>query len=109
MGRQLLFIALSLHLKDGVFPRRVSPLADRSDSHSFAKRFDDSYHKMQSYVKILENEIAERGKLIGLLENGQTFYEVQNGDAMVVANVSQILGIVSDECNSNFAIVALLS
>ena len=43
---------------------------------------------MQGYVKLLENEIEQRAKLIEVLENGQTFYEVQNDDAMVVANVS---------------------
>ena len=42
---------------------------------------------MSGYVKMLENEIEQRAKLIELLENGQTFYEVQNDDAMVVANV----------------------
>lgn len=61
---------------------------DRSHSHDFAKQFDDSYNKIQSYVKVLENEIEQRSKLVELLENGQTFYEVQNDDAMVVANVS---------------------
>lgn len=63
-------------------------ISDRSHSHDFAKQFDDSYTKMSGYVKMLENEIEQRSKLIELLENGQTFYEVQNDDAMVVANVS---------------------
>lgn len=43
---------------------------------------------------MLENEIEQRAKLIELLENGQTFYEVQNDDAMVVANVSLCVYIV---------------
>lgn len=46
---------------------------------------------MHGYVKILENEVEQRGKLIELLENGQTFYEVQNDDALVVANVSIVV------------------
>ena len=66
-------------------------LVDRSHSHEFAKQFDDSYTKMHGYVKILENEVEQRGKLIELLENGQTFYEVQNDDALVVANVSIVV------------------
>ena len=50
---------------------------------------------MQGYVKMLENEIEQRTKLIELLENGQTFYEVQNDDAMVVANVSVEFSVTS--------------
>lgn len=46
---------------------------------------------MHGYVKVLENEIEQREKLIELLENGQTFYEVQNDDALVVANVSLLM------------------
>lgn len=84
VSKSCLFLSLSFEL---VGYNINFCFADRSHSHDFAKQFDDSYTKMQAYVKVLENEVAQREKLIELLENGQTFYEVQNDDAMVVANV----------------------
>lgn len=64
---------------------------------------------MSGYVKMLENEIEHRSKLIELLENGQTFYEVQNDDAMVVANVSYYLGnIFPDDTPSSCLLEILL-
>lgn len=62
--------------------------SDRRQGDDIVAEVDDGINKMQSYVNSLEAEIKERSVLIELLEQADSFYNTQKGEAKVVANVS---------------------
>ena len=61
---------------------------DRAGGKQFSKQFDDASTKLEDYVQSLTKEVEMRRKLVSLLDNGEIFYEAQNSEAKIVANVS---------------------
>ncbi|XP_069682453.1 uncharacterized protein [Periplaneta americana] len=67
-------------------------LKDRRQGDDVVAEVDEGVHKMQGFVKALELEIKERSALIDLLEQADSFYENQKGEAKVVANAYRNFG-----------------
>ena len=63
---------------------------DRAGGKQFSKQFDDASTKLEDYVQSLTKEVEMRRKLVSLLDNGEIFYEAQNSEAKIVANVSYL-------------------
>ncbi|KAG8222834.1 hypothetical protein J437_LFUL010346 [Ladona fulva] len=67
-------------------------LKDRRQGDDVVSEVDEGVAKMEAYVRALEQELKERAVLIELLEQGNQFYDVQKGEAKVVANAYKNFG-----------------
>ena len=61
--------------------------ADRSHSKLYAQQVEEIHKNLDDYVKNVELEITDRQRLLDLLEQSEVFYDVQYGEAKIVANV----------------------
>ncbi|PSN33251.1 Regulation of nuclear pre-mRNA domain-containing protein 2 [Blattella germanica] len=69
-----------------------SHLKDRRQGDDLVAEVDEGVTKMTGFVAALELEIKERNALIELLEQAENFYEIQKGEAKVVANAYRNFG-----------------
>lgn len=65
--------------------------ADRSHGSQFSHHIEDIHHSLDDYVSSLEKEWTYRQQTISQLEQSELFYDIQYGEAKIVANVSLTL------------------
>lgn len=65
------------------------------------QELEEGIGKMNAYITALKAEIAERLALIESLEQSDTFYENQRGEAKIVCNVCVSLCLTLTECVFN--------
>jgi len=62
--------------------------ADRSHGSQFSQHIEDIHRSLEDYVSGLEKEWNYRQETISQLEQSELFYDIQYGEAKIVANVS---------------------
>jgi hypothetical protein len=60
---------------------------DRSHGKLYSQQVEDIHKNLTDYVSSVEREMADRQRMIELLEQSEIFYDVQYGEAKIVANV----------------------
>jgi hypothetical protein len=63
--------------------------SDRRQGAELNHQFEDAQLKLEDYIQGVERVIKERAALIDLLAMTEHFFELQYGEAKVVANVSR--------------------
>ena len=64
---------------------------DRSHGKLYAQQVEEIHKNLEDYVKSFEREMTDRERMIELLEQSEIFYDVQYGEAKIVANVRSTL------------------
>ena len=62
--------------------------ADRHECGEYVNQVNECHMQLESYVTDLQHEARHRSILIELLEQSELYYDVQNSEATIVANVS---------------------
>jgi hypothetical protein len=60
---------------------------DRSHGKLYSQQVEDIHKNLTDYVSSVEKEMTDRQRMIELLEQSEIFYDVQYGEAKIVANV----------------------
>lgn len=63
---------------------------DRSHGNQYSQRIEDVHHSLDDYVTTLEKELSYRQLTIEQLEQSELFYDIQYGEAKIVANVRML-------------------
>ncbi|XP_064620326.1 regulation of nuclear pre-mRNA domain-containing protein 2-like isoform X2 [Lineus longissimus] len=71
---------------------QIKRLKDRRQGAEFNHQFEDAQVKVEDYILGVERVIKERAALIDLLAMTEHFYELQYGEAKVVANAYKNFG-----------------
>ncbi|RWS28327.1 Regulation of nuclear pre-mRNA domain-containing protein 2-like protein [Leptotrombidium deliense] len=64
----------------------LNHLKDKSHGEQFSKDFDEATKHLEAVIHSLERGIAVRNELIDTLEKSEIFYDIQKGEAKIVAN-----------------------
>ena len=62
-------------------------VSDRSHGSLFTQHIEDIHHSLDDYVASLEKELNYRQQTVEQLEQSELFYDIQYGEAKIVANV----------------------
>ena len=65
-------------------------VADRSHGNQYTQHIEDVHHSLDDYVTGLDNELSYRTRTIEELEQSELFYDIQYGEAKIVANVRSL-------------------
>ena len=65
--------------------------ADRSHGSQFTQHIEDIHRGLDDYVSSLEKELSYRQQTVEQLEQSELFYDIQYGEAKIVANVWSLL------------------
>ena len=60
---------------------------DRSHGNQYSQHIEDVHQGLDDYVTSLEKEQSYRQQTIEQLEQSELFYDIQYGEAKIVANV----------------------
>lgn len=61
--------------------------SDRNHGKLYSQQVEDIHKNLTDFVSSVEREITDRQRMIELLEQSEIFYDVQYGEAKIVANV----------------------
>ncbi|XP_066273292.1 regulation of nuclear pre-mRNA domain-containing protein 2-like isoform X2 [Branchiostoma lanceolatum] len=70
----------------------LKQLKDRQGGKKFSEEFDEATEKLEEFVKSMDKQLAERKKMVELVEQAEIFYSTQHSEAKIVANAYKNFG-----------------
>ncbi|XP_078686230.1 uncharacterized protein LOC144918958 isoform X1 [Branchiostoma floridae x Branchiostoma belcheri] len=64
----------------------------RQGGKKFSEEFDEATVKLEEFVKSMDKQLAERKKMVELVEQAEIFYSTQHSEAKIVANAYKNFG-----------------